>query len=98
MGRKEFDVAEEVNASYPGLWRTKTTCADELLLHEKYSIPSSVKLRFDTRNDGVMVRKKEHEICVYEDMFKVGFRFSKVVRELLHFLQIVPHQLAPNIW
>jgi hypothetical protein len=86
MGRKEFDVAKEVNASYPGLWRTKTTCVDEPLLHEKYSILSSVNLRFDTRNDGAMVHTNEHEICVYEDMFEVGFQFSKVVRELLHFL------------
>jgi hypothetical protein len=100
MGRKESDTTRETDTSYPGLWRTKTTCADELQLCEKYSIPSSVRLCFDTRNDGAMVRKEEHEICVYEDMFEAGFRFPflKVVRELLHYLQITPHQLAPNAW
>jgi hypothetical protein len=37
---------------------------------------------------------------VYEDMFEIGFRlpFPKIVRELLHYLQIAPHQLAPNAW
>jgi hypothetical protein len=47
-----------------------------------------------------MVRKDEHEICVYEDMFETFFRFPfpKVVRELLHHLQIAPHQLSPNAW
>jgi hypothetical protein len=100
MGRKESDTTRETDTSYLGLWRTKTTCADEVQLREKYSIPSSVRLRFDTKNDGAMVRKEEHEICVYEDMFEAGFRFPfpKVVRELLHYLQITPHQLAPNAW
>jgi hypothetical protein len=37
---------------------------------------------------------------VYEDMFKAGFRFPfpMVVQELLHYLQIAPHQLTPNTW
>jgi hypothetical protein len=37
---------------------------------------------------------------VYEDMFKAGFRFPfpRVVRELLHYLKIAPHQLTPNAW
>jgi hypothetical protein len=100
IGRKESDATRETDTFYPGLWRTKTTYADELQLHEKYSIPTSVRLCFDMKNEGVMVRKDKHKICVYEDMFEAGFRFpfSKVVRELLHYLQIAPHQLAPNAW
>jgi hypothetical protein len=37
---------------------------------------------------------------VYEDMFKAGFRFPfpRIVRELLHYLQIALHQLTPNAW
>jgi hypothetical protein len=98
MGQKESDAAEDIDTSYPELWRTKITCADEPRLHKVYSIPSSVKLRFDTRNKGAMVCENEHEICVYKDMFEVGFQFPfpRVVREMLHYLQIVPHQLAPN--
>jgi hypothetical protein len=30
-----------------------------------------------------------------EDMFEAGLR---VVKELLHYLCIAPHQLAPNAW
>jgi hypothetical protein len=100
MGRKESEATVETNTSYPGLCRTKITYADEPQLYEKYSIPTSVRLCFDTRNDGAMARKDEHEISVYEDMFEAGFRFPfpKIVRELLHYLQVAPHQLAPNAW
>ena len=33
-------------------------------------------------------------------MFEVGFRFpfSRIVRELFHYLRIALHQLAPNTW
>ena len=57
-------------------------------------------LRFDMRDEGVVAHGNEHEICVYEDMFEAGFQFPfpKVVREMLHYLQIAPHQLAPNAW
>jgi hypothetical protein len=100
MGRKESDVAQETDTFYPGLWRTKTTRADESQLREKYSIPTSVQLRFGSENEGAMVRSDEHEVCLYEDMFEIGFRlpFPKIIRELLHYLQIAPHQLAPNAW
>jgi hypothetical protein len=100
MGRKESDVTKETDTFYPGLWRTKTTRADEPQLREKYSIPTSVRLRFGLENEGAMVRSDEHEVCVYEDMFKIGFLlpFPKIVRELLHYLQIAPHQLASNAW
>jgi hypothetical protein len=100
MGQKESDVTQETDTFYPGLWRTKTTCADEPQLREKYSIPSSVQLRFGSENESTMVRSDEHEICVYEDMFEIGLRlpFPKIVRELLHYLQVAPHQLAPNAW
>jgi hypothetical protein len=59
-----------------------------------------VKLRFDIKDEGALVREDEHEICVYEDMFEAGFRlpFPRVVKEMLHCLQIAPHQLAPNAW
>jgi hypothetical protein len=42
-----------------------------------------VKLSFDTKNKGTMVCENEHEVCIYEDMFEVGFRFPflRVVKE-----------------
>jgi hypothetical protein len=98
MSRKENDDTDVVDTSYPRLWRTNITCANEPRLRGAYSIPSSMKLCFDTKNKGAMVRENEHEVCVYEDMFEAGFRFPfpRVVKEMLHYLQIAPHQLAPN--
>ena len=85
MSQKESNAAEDIDTLYPGLWRTKITSADEQRLREAYSIPSSVKLCFDSRDEGAVVRGNEHEICMYEDMFETGFRFPfpKVVKEML---------------
>jgi hypothetical protein len=49
---------------------------------------------------GTVVREEENEVCVYEDMLEVGFRFlfPRIVGELLHYLRITPHQLALNGW
>jgi hypothetical protein len=98
MGRKETDATDVVDTSHLGLWRIEITCTDEPRLRRAYSIPSSVKLHFNTKNKGAMVHESEHEVCVYKDMFEAGFRFpfSRVVREMLHYLQIAPHQLVPN--
>jgi hypothetical protein len=100
MGRRESDATVDTNTSYPGLWRTKITCADEPRLREAYSIPPSVRLCFDMKNEGALVCENEHKVYVYEDMFEVGFRFPfpGVVREMLYYLHIAPHQLAPNAW
>jgi hypothetical protein len=88
IGQKETDATDAagaVDTSHPRLWRTEITCVDEPQLHGDYSIPPSVKLRFDTKNKGTMVHENEHEVYVYEDMFEVGFRFPfpRVVREML---------------
>jgi hypothetical protein len=100
MGRKEGDVTDLMDTSYPGSWTIDIIGADKPQLCKPYSIPSSVKLGFDTKDIGTAVREDKHEVCVYEDTFEAGFRFpfSRVVREMLHYLRIAPHQLAPNAW
>jgi hypothetical protein len=100
MSQKETDVADLLGDSYPGSWRSEITSTDEARLRSSYSIPSSITLRFAAKKTGATVRDGVHEVCVYEDMFKAGFRFPfpRVVQELLHFLQIAPHQLTPNAW
>ena len=47
-----------------------------------------------------MVHSDYHEVCLYEAMFKAGFRlpFLLVARELLGYLNLAPHQLVPNTW
>jgi hypothetical protein len=100
MSQKEDDIAGLLGDSYPGSWRFEITSADEARLRNSYSIPSSITLRFATKNTGATVQDDTHEVCVYEYMFKAGFRFPfpRVVRELLHYLKITLHQLTPNAW
>jgi hypothetical protein len=88
-----------MDTSYPRLWKTEITGANEPQLHKAYSIPSSVKLRFDMKDKGAVVHENEHEVCVCEDMFEAGFKFPfpSVVKEMLHYLQIAPHQLPPTL-
>jgi hypothetical protein len=47
-----------------------------------------------------VVRLDCHEVCVYETMFRAGFRlpFLPVVQEFLNYLDLAPHQIAPNAW
>ena len=100
MGRKEADTIGLMDTFYPGFWKTEMSGVDEPQLRKAYSIPSSVKLHFNTKDKGPVVHENEHEVCVYEDMFEACFRFPflRVVREMLHYLQIAPHQLASNAW
>jgi hypothetical protein len=48
----------------------------------------------------VVVRSDTHEVCLYEAMFRAGFRlpFISIVRDLLSFLDVSPHHLSPNSW
>jgi hypothetical protein len=57
-------------------------------------------LRFNTEDTDAIACVEENEVCVYEGMFETSFRFPFpwVARELLHYLRIAPHQLAPNAW
>jgi hypothetical protein len=100
MSQKEDDIAGLLWDSYPGSWRSEITSANEARLRNSYSISSLITLQFAAKNTGATVKDDTHEVCVYEDMFKAGFRFPfpRVVRELLHYLQIAPHQLTPNAW
>jgi hypothetical protein len=100
MSHKEDDIAGLLGDLYLSSWRYEITSADEARLRSSYSIPSSITLRFATKNTGVTVQDDTHEVCVYEDMFKAGFRFPfpRMVRELLHYLKIAHHQLTPNTW
>jgi hypothetical protein len=54
---------------------------------------------FDGKS-GAVARSDIHEVCVYEHMFRAGLRlpFIPIIRELLSFLNLSPHQLSPNAW
>ena len=86
--------------SHPTLWKSKISAIDEPGIKAECHIPYYMKIHFDTEKLGAVVHSDTHEVCLYEAMFKAGFRLSfiPVVQELLGFLNLAPHQIAPNSW
>jgi hypothetical protein len=86
--------------TYPALWRPELRKADERRIRQEFSIPRLVKLCFDDEKKGAIVHTNAHEVCLYETMFRAGFRlpFLRVVRELLSNVNLAPHQIMPNAW
>lgn len=86
--------------SYPALWQSAFTSADEGWVRGNCFIPLSVNLWFDDEQNRVVVRAKEHEVYFYKTMFKTGFQlpFLRVFRELLSHLNLAPHHIMPNGW
>jgi hypothetical protein len=99
MTRDDND-SDGLDDAHPALWEAKLSRADEHRIKAKCFIPRFVKIRFDEEKKGAIVRSDYHEVCVYEAMFRVGFRlpFLSMVRELLNYLNLAPHQLVPNAW
>jgi hypothetical protein len=86
--------------AHPAMWESKLSKADERRIRKECFIPPFVKIRFAERGAGALVRSDRHEVCVYETMFRAGFRlpFLPMVLDLLNYLDLSPHQLAPNAW
>jgi hypothetical protein len=93
----EFDGLGE---THPALWASHLTNVDAGCFKAECFIPNFIKIRFDTEKSGAVARSDSHEVCLYEAMFKAGFRlpFIPIVRELFSFLNLSPHQLSPNAW
>jgi hypothetical protein len=86
--------------AHPAMWESRLSRADERRIRQECFIPPFVKVRFAERGAGAIVRSDRHEVCVYETMFRAGFRlpFLPMVRDLLAYLDLSPHQIAPNAW
>lgn len=58
---------------------------EKIQLRRNYGIPDSVALRFPNFNKRDVVSEKYLEVCLYENMFKVGLRlpFPALARDLL---------------
>jgi hypothetical protein len=97
---KDGNDSDGLGDAYPTLWESHLTNADEGWIRTKCFIPNFIKIWFDMEKSGVVVRSDTHEVCLYEAMFKAGFQlpFILVVRELLGFLNMSPHQLSLNAW
>jgi hypothetical protein len=94
------DDSDGLGDAHPATWESKLSKADKHRIRQKCFIPQFIKLRFDEEKSGAIVRSDHYEVCVYEAMFRASFRlpFLPMVRELLNYLNLVPHQLAPNAW
>lgn len=90
----------ELDESHPPLWEAKWTKANESQIRAECYIPKNIKIHFDLENWGIVVCLDSHEVCLYEAMFQAVFRlpFLFVVCELLHHLDLAPHQPIPNAW
>ena len=93
----DFDGLGE---AYPFFWESKLKKANERQIRAECYIPKNLKIRFDVEEKGVVVCSNSHEVYLYETMFRVGFRlpFLPMIRELLHHLDLAPHQLVLTMW
>jgi hypothetical protein len=97
---KDGNDSDGLGETHPTFWTSHLSASDERRIRKECFIPSFIKLRFDENQSGVVARSDVHEVCVYEHMFKAGLRlpFIPIIRELLGFLNLSPHQLSPNAW
>jgi hypothetical protein len=97
---KDGNDSDGLGDAHPAFWVPHLSTADERRVRKECFIPRFIKLRFDENNSGAVARSDTHEVCVYETMFKAGLRlpFIRIIRELLSFLNLSPHQLSPNAW
>ena len=71
---KDGNDSDGLGDSHPTLWESKLSAADEAWIRVECYIPRYMKIRFDTEKSGAVVRTDTHEVCLYETMFKAGFR------------------------
>jgi hypothetical protein len=97
---KDGNDSDGLGETHPAFWASHLSASDERRIRKECHIPSFIKLRFDENQSGAVARSDVHEVCVYEHMFKAGLRlpFIPIIRELLGFLDLSPHQLLPNAW
>jgi hypothetical protein len=100
MPRDDDNDSNGLGESHLALWEAHLTKADERRIRTKCYILKTIKIHFDEEGKGAMVRSNNHEVCLYKAMFRAGFRlpYLPMIRELLHHLDLAPHQLAPNAW
>ena len=59
--------------TYPALWESKLSKADERLVRSECFIQEYMKILFDEEKSSTVVCLDCHEVCLYETMFKAGF-------------------------
>jgi hypothetical protein len=95
---KDGNDSDGLEETHPAFWVSHLFGADESRIQKKCYIPSFIKIWFDKEKSGVVARSNTHEVYLYKGMFWAGLRlpFIPIVRELLSFLNLSPHQLSPK--
>ena len=71
---KDGNDSDGLGDAHPALWESKLSKAEEHRIRSECFIPKFIKIRFDEEKSDAVVRSECHEVCVYETMFRAGFR------------------------
>jgi hypothetical protein len=74
MPRGGGEDSDGLGDAHPAMWESKLSKADERRIRKECFIPPFVKIQFTERGSGAIVHSDRHEVCVYETMFRTGFR------------------------
>ena len=71
---KDGNDSDGLGEAHLALWESKLSRADEHRVRSECFLPKFVKIRFDEEKSGAVVHSNCNEVCVYEIMFRAGFR------------------------
>jgi hypothetical protein len=71
---KDGNNSDGLGEVHPALWEAQLTNVDESQIRKECFISSYIKIQFDREKSGAVVCSDTHEVCLYEAMFKAGFR------------------------
>jgi hypothetical protein len=81
-------------------WRSLLSTKDVSCLRKAYAIPDEVVIRIPGKKEGATPSIYNHEVVVYEAMFKarLSLSFPQLIRDLLTELNLAPIQVKPTGW
>ena len=71
---KDGNDSDGLSEAHPALWESKLSRAEKCRIRSECFNLKFIKLRFDDEKSGAVVRSDCHKVCVYKNMFRVGFR------------------------
>jgi hypothetical protein len=97
---KDGNDSDGLGEAHPALWVSHLTNADEGRIRAECFIPNFIKIRFDMESQVLWPVQTPTRSVYTRPCSRPDFRlpFIPIVRELLGFLDLSPHQLSPNTW
>ncbi|KAB8500223.1 hypothetical protein FH972_025400 [Carpinus fangiana] len=79
---------------------SRVTSSNLEIYRERFNFPEGVWARVPRVGEGATSLEGGNEICLSLHILEAGFRLPvpKVIREVLHLLNLAPFQIAPNGW